>query len=223
MMQPCTFHVTELLNTNFSYYIKIVIKTKGKLICNLQKEKQDFVVKTLNKMNPKLSPLSTVTELSFLYKTNDKLFFIIIINVWGHVCRYSRITRYQPLPQPEHSEMSQVKHVSTDRHTANVVWHSHLPSNPLDTGGPHLAHKLSDVLALTTENPLEKDRIDPQNTVGHLSKSIWQRCSLSLSELHSCAQLQSGVSNLVGPKYLESVNGWKGRILEVKTILFFKN
>lgn len=80
-MQPCTFHVTELLNTNFSYCIKIVIKAKGKLICNLQKEKQDSVVKTPNNMNPKLSPLSTVTELSFLYKTDNKLFFIIIINV----------------------------------------------------------------------------------------------------------------------------------------------
>lgn len=29
-------------------------------------------------MNKKLSPLSTVTELSFLYKTDDNLFFLIM-------------------------------------------------------------------------------------------------------------------------------------------------
>jgi len=53
----------------------MVNKTKDKHICNLQKDKQDFVVKTPNKMNKNLSSLSTVTEPSFLHKIDDDLFF----------------------------------------------------------------------------------------------------------------------------------------------------
>lgn len=134
--------------------------------------------------------------------------------VWGHDCRYSRIMRYQPLLQPEHSEMSQVKHVSTD-------------TQPMlsDTATSHPTTWTQEVLI----SPTSYQMCWPSQL-----KTLWRRTELThRAQLGTCQkvsgrgaispQLQSAVSNLVGPKYLESVTGWKGRILVVKiTILSFK-
>lgn len=57
-----------------------------------------------------------------------------------------------------------------------------------------------------------------------LCQEVSGRGAISHPQSHTAVltlRVQSGVSNVVGLKYLQSVTGWKGRILVVKIIILF--
>lgn len=103
-----------------------------------------------------------VTELSLLHKTKKMIIWFPItmlkISVWGDVCRHSRTRTYHPITVWAQGDVTSL---STDRHTASIVQHSHFPAT-LWIQEVLIFHKLSDVQPLTAENPLE-DGINPQS------------------------------------------------------------
>lgn len=137
------------------------------------------------------------------------------ISAWGHVCRHSRIRTY---PTITASAQWDVTSLSTDRHTASVVQHSHFLSTLWIQKVliPSTCYQMCSLSQLKTLWRMELPcRVEP------LAGSILR----DSSELYCSAQftVQPGVSNAAGPKYLNLVTEWKERILVVITILFVRS
>lgn len=138
------------------------------------------------------------------------------ISVWGDVCRHSRTRTYHPMTVWAQGDVTSL---STDRHTASIVQHSHFPATlwiqeVLISSTSYQMCSLSQLKTLW--------RMELTRRVEPLAGSILR----GSSELYCSAQftVQPGVSNATRPKYLELVAEWKGRILVVKiTILFVRS
>lgn len=125
-MQLCTFHVNAQNYLSYSYYNEIAIKNKRftKYLLLTKRDVRFCCKKTLKKANKKLSPFSTLW-LNLLFYAEQAIWFhktMFKISVWGHVCRHSRIRTYHPVTIWVQWDVTSL---STDRHTASTVQHSH--------------------------------------------------------------------------------------------------
>jgi len=140
------------------------------------------------------------------------------MSAWGHVCRLSRIMRY-------HSPTVWAQHDVTG--FSAFAQATCCPTQPFSTlhFGCKWSSSLPRVFRCATPHswkPFGEGQNWPtDHSWAPVKKYLAEVQSLLLRVAQQCSTLRfwSGVSNVVGPEYLESVTGWKTTILVANMII----